>query len=43
LVKSIKKKIGESGIIVISKVMGLILAAYAAQSILNGIKDFFVN
>ena len=37
----IQKKIGESGIIVISKVMGLILASYAAQSILNGIKEFF--
>lgn len=38
---SIQKKIGESGIVVISKVMGLILASYAAQSILTGIKDFF--
>ncbi len=37
----IQKKIGESGIIVISKIMGLILASYAAQSILSGIKDFF--
>ncbi|WP_430816838.1 MarC family protein [Carboxylicivirga sp. RSCT41] len=37
----IQKKIGESGIIVISKVMGLILASYAAQSILSGIKEFF--
>lgn len=37
----IQKKIGESGIIVISKVMGLILASYAAQSILTGIKEFF--
>lgn len=37
----IQKKIGESGIIVISKVMGLILASYAIQSILGGIKDFF--
>ncbi|MGE0079139.1 MAG: MarC family protein [Bacteroidales bacterium] len=37
----IQRKIGESGIIVISKVMGLILASYAAQSILSGIKDFF--
>lgn len=39
----IQKKIGESGIIIISKVMGLILASYAAQSILNGIKEFFIN
>ncbi len=38
---AIQKRIGESGIIVISKVMGLILASYAAQSILNGIKEFF--
>jgi len=37
----IQKSIGEGGIIVISKVMGLILAAYAAQSILNGIQAFF--
>ncbi len=37
----IQKKIGEAGIIVISKIMGLILASYAAQSILNGIKGFF--
>lgn len=37
----IQKRIGESGIIVISKVMGLILASYAAQSILSGIKEFF--
>lgn len=37
----IQKKIGESGIIVISKIMGLILASYAAQSILSGIKEFF--
>ncbi|MCG8582433.1 MAG: MarC family protein [Bacteroidales bacterium] len=37
----IQKRIGESGIIVISKVMGLILASYAAQSILTGIKEFF--
>jgi multiple antibiotic resistance protein len=39
----IQKKIGESGIIVISKVMGLILASYAAQSILSGIKEFFLK
>ena len=37
----IQKKIGEYGIIVISKIMGLILASYAVQSILGGIKDFF--
>jgi multiple antibiotic resistance protein len=39
----ILKRIGETGIIIISKIMGLILASYAAQSILNGINDFFIN
>lgn len=38
----VQKRIGESGINVISKVMGLILASYAAQSILTGIKEFFI-
>lgn len=33
--------IGESGIVIISKVMGLILAAFAVQSILAGIKGYF--
>ncbi|MGB3778065.1 MAG: MarC family protein [Tunicatimonas sp.] len=37
----VQKRIGEYGITVISKVMGLILAAYAVQSILSGLKDFF--
>lgn len=37
----VQKKIGEYGITVISKVMGLILAAYAVQSILTGLKHFF--
>ncbi|MFV0571997.1 MAG: MarC family protein [Xanthomarina gelatinilytica] len=37
----VQKKIGEYGITVISKIMGLILAAYAVQSILSGLKDFF--
>lgn len=37
----VQKRIGEYGITVISKVMGLILAAYATQSILSGVKDFF--
>ncbi|MBK8555434.1 MAG: MarC family protein [Lewinellaceae bacterium] len=36
----VQKKIGEYGITVISKIMGMILAAYAVQSILSGIKDF---
>lgn len=38
----VQKRIGEYGITVISKVMGLILAAYAVQSILSGLKDFFM-
>ncbi len=37
----VQKRIGEYGITVISKVMGLILAAYAVQSILTGLKHFF--
>ncbi len=37
----VQKRIGEYGISVISKIMGLILAAYAVQSILSGLKDFF--
>lgn len=38
----VQKHIGEYGITVISKVMGLILASYAIQSILTGLKDFFL-
>lgn len=37
----VQDKVGESGITVISKVMGLILASYAVQNILSGLKDFF--
>lgn len=37
----VQKKIGEYGISVISKIMGLILASYATQSIMNGLKTFF--
>lgn len=37
----LQEKIGEYGITVISKIMGLILAAYATQSILTGLKGFF--
>lgn len=37
----VQKRIGDYGITVISKVMGLILASYAIQSILSGLKDFF--
>lgn len=38
----VKERVGEYGITVVSKVMGLILAAYAVQSILSGLKGFFV-
>lgn len=37
----IQQKIGNSGAIVISKIMGLILASIAANNILLGIKEFF--
>ncbi len=37
----LQKRIGSYGITVISKVMGLILASYAVQSILSGISDYF--
>ena len=37
----VQKRIGEYGITVISKIMGLILASYAVQSILSGLKAFF--
>ncbi len=39
---AIQKRIGDIGITIISKVMGLILAAYAAQNILSGIKNYFM-
>ena len=39
--RKVQDKIGETGILVISKVMGLILASFAVQSILNGITDYF--
>ena len=35
------QRVGEYGITVISKIMGLILASYAIQSILSGLRDFF--
>lgn len=38
----VQKRIGEYGITVISKIMGLILAAYAVQSVLSGLKDYFL-
>ncbi|MGB3144447.1 MAG: MarC family protein [Maribacter sp.] len=37
----VQKHIGNYGITVISKVMGLILASYAVQSILSGISNYF--
>lgn len=39
----VQRRLGESGIIVVSKVMGLILASYAMQSILTGLKGFFAG
>lgn len=38
----IQQRIGAYGIVVISKIMGLLLASYAVQSILEGLKDTFV-
>lgn len=37
---TLQKRIGNYGIMVISKVMGLILASYAIQSILSGITNY---
>ncbi|RKN75146.1 MarC family protein [Ulvibacterium marinum] len=39
----LQKRIGDYGITVISKIMGLILSAYAVQSILSGISNYFLN
>ncbi|SFT70409.1 multiple antibiotic resistance protein [Lishizhenia tianjinensis] len=39
----VQKRIGEYGITVISKIMGLILASYAVQSVLSGLKGFIGN
>ncbi|OUS21182.1 MarC family transcriptional regulator [Nonlabens dokdonensis] len=39
----LQKMIGSYGITVISKIMGLILASYAVQSILSGISNYFSN
>lgn len=39
----IQKIVGTYGITVISKIMGLILASYAVQSILSGLKAFFLE
>lgn len=37
----VQARVGEYGITVISKIMGLILASYAIQNILSGLRDFF--
>lgn len=37
----LQKRIGDYGITVISKIMGLILASYAVQNILSGISGYF--
>ncbi|KJD33181.1 MarC family transcriptional regulator [Tamlana sedimentorum] len=39
----LQKRIGDYGITVISKIMGLILASYAIQSILSGIVKYFAT
>ncbi|MCG1036031.1 MarC family protein [Polaribacter sargassicola] len=39
----VQEKIGSYGITVISKIMGLILASYAVQSILSGISGYFIK
>lgn len=41
LANKLHKVIGDYGIVVISKVMGLILASYGVQSVLAGILSFF--
>ena len=41
IANKVKEKVGEYGITVVSKIMGLILASYAVQSILSGLKGFF--
>lgn len=41
LANQVQKRIGDTGIIVISKIMGLILAAVAIESILAGIKAYY--
>lgn len=39
----VQRLVGDYGITVISKIMGMILAAYAVQNIISGIKDFFMS
>ena len=38
---AIQKKLGEAFILVFTKIMGLILASFAVESILGGIKEYF--
>ncbi|RMA64733.1 MarC family protein [Ulvibacter antarcticus] len=42
IANKVKESVGDYGITVVSKIMGLILASYAVQSILSGLKGFFV-
>lgn len=42
IANKVKERVGEYGITVVSKIMGLILASYAVQSILSGLRGFFV-
>ncbi|MBL7818579.1 MAG: MarC family protein [Saprospiraceae bacterium] len=39
--RKVQSIFGESGIIVITKIMGLLIASYAVQSVLTGIKEYF--
>jgi multiple antibiotic resistance protein len=41
MAKNIQNRIGEAGTTIISKIMGLLLASYAIQNILTGIKEYF--
>lgn len=41
LAQRIQQRIGETGITVISKIMGLLLTSIAVESILTGIKNYF--
>ena len=43
LANGVQKRIGDYGITVISKIMGLILASYATQAILSGLGTYFVK
>jgi multiple antibiotic resistance protein len=39
--RKVQDKIGETGILVISKIMGLILASFTVQNILSGATEYF--